>query len=307
MQRIPFSFTLVAVLTVSNIFTTWFALYIMNTGLIGAAVGTTGSFALATLLGLGWLVKNNATSAVLEKVRFEFAEILSFGGEALHMFVRTGCLTGSYFIATSIATRLGSNVVAAHQIGLQVWVFTSFFVDGIAVTATSLGGKFLGAGRPDKWQTLGKRLLLIGFVTGAAFSLLFYAGARPIQMIFTNDTSLTTIIDQYWWIIIVTAPFNALTFVYDGILFGSRDYRFLRNSVAGALVVALFLPVRVILMPGNRRWRKPRPSSTAGTRRGTSMSFTSGVTIRSGFTGERSTGGGPISSRTNSTPSSSRR
>lgn len=64
-------------------------------------------------------------------------------------------------------------------------------------------------------------------------------------MIFTNDTSLTTIIDQYWWIIIVTAPFNALTFVYDGILFGSRDYRFLRNSVAGALVVA-FLPVLIV-------------------------------------------------------------
>ena len=61
-------------------------------------------------------------------------------------------------------------------------------------------------------------------------------------MLFTNDPSLTTIIDQYWWLIVVSSPFNALVFVYDGILFGSRDYKFLRNSVAGALVLA-FLPV----------------------------------------------------------------
>lgn len=245
LQRIRFSLTLIAVLTVSNVVTTWVALYLFNTGLIGAAVGTTGSFALATVLGLGWLVKNNATSAVLEKVKLKFADALSFGGEALHMLVRTGCLTGSYFVGASIATRLGTSVVAAHQIGLQVWVFTSFFVDGIAVTATSLGGKFLGEGRPDKWRILANRLLLIGFVTGTGFSLLFFIGQHPIQMIFTNDILLTTIIDQYWWIIVLTTPLNALTFVYDGILFGSREYRFLRNSVAGALIVAFF-PVLIV-------------------------------------------------------------
>ena len=245
LQRIPFSFVVIAVLTVSNVVTTWFALYVLNTGLIGAAVGTTGSFALATALGLGWLWKNRDVSAILEKVKLKISDALSFGGEALDLFIRTGCLTGSYFIGASVATRLGTDIVAAHQIGLQVWVFASFFVDGIAVTATSLGGKYLGELRPDKWKTLGNRLLLLGFLTGTGFSLLFFFAARPIQLIFTNDASLTTIIDQYWWLIVVSSPFNALVFVYDGILFGSRDYRFLRNSVVGALVVA-FLPVLAI-------------------------------------------------------------
>ena len=106
--------------------------------------------ALAAALGFGWLLKNNDVSAILEKVKFKISDALGFGGEALNMFVRTGCLTGSYFIGASLATRLGTEIVAAHQIGLQVWVFSAFFVDGIAVTATSLGGKFLGEERPDK-------------------------------------------------------------------------------------------------------------------------------------------------------------
>ncbi len=245
LQRIPFSFVLIAVLTASNIVTTWFALYVLNTGLIGAAVGTTGSFALATALGLGWLLKNNDVSAILEKVKFKISDALGFGGEAFNMFIRTGCLTGSYFIGASVATRLGTEIVAAHQIGLQVWVFLAFFVDGIAVTATSLGGKFLGKERPDKWKMLGNRLLLLGFLTGVGFSLFFFFAARPIRLIFTNDASLAAIIDQYWWLIVVSSPFSALVFVYDGILFGSRDYRFLRNSVAGSLAFA-FLPVLAI-------------------------------------------------------------
>jgi MATE family multidrug resistance protein len=245
LQRIPFSLVLISALTLSNIITTWFALYVLNTGLIGAAVGTTGSFVLATMVGLGWLLKNNQISAILDKVKLEISEALSFGGEALDLLIRTGCLTGSYFIGASIATRLGTDIIAAHQIGLQVWVFASFFVDGIAVTATSLGGKFLGERRPDKWKALGNRLLRLGLLTGAAFSLLFFFAARPLQMLFTNDASLTPIIDEYWWLIVVSSPFNALVFVYDGILFGSRDYKFMRNSVAGALVLA-FLPVLAI-------------------------------------------------------------
>lgn len=47
----------------------------------------------------------------------------------------------TFFIALAVASRLGTAALAAHQIVAQLWLLTSYVVDGFAVSGTVLGSR----------------------------------------------------------------------------------------------------------------------------------------------------------------------
>ncbi len=52
-------------------------------------------------------------------------------------------LQATFFIAATIAARLGTAALAAHAVVSQLWVLASYIVDGFAVAGTVLGSRLV--------------------------------------------------------------------------------------------------------------------------------------------------------------------
>jgi Na+-driven multidrug efflux pump len=50
----------------------------------------------------------------------------------------------TFFLALSVAGRLGTASLAAHQVVAQLWLLTFYLVDGFAVAGTVLGSRLVG-------------------------------------------------------------------------------------------------------------------------------------------------------------------
>ena len=64
---------------------------------------------------------------------------LHFGKNSWDVFGRSFVLTSVFFLSTRMAAKASTVQLAAHQILLQLWLFSSFFTDGVAMTGTILG------------------------------------------------------------------------------------------------------------------------------------------------------------------------
>ena len=79
-------------------------------------------------------------------------KLLRVGGD---LFIRSASLTIFVLFATRVATQMGAEAGAAHQVIRQVWFFTALVTEALATTAQSLVGYFIGSGRqntPDAWR-----------------------------------------------------------------------------------------------------------------------------------------------------------
>ena len=156
------------------------------------------------------------------------------------LFLRTGLLTLFLLLATRAATRLGADTGAAHQVVRQVWILTAFLLDAYAATAQSLVGYFLGAGHTQLARRVAGIACTWGFGTGFAIGACMLVGEAAVASLLVPE-SARSLFPAAWRLLAMAQPLNALSFVTDGIHWGTRDYRYLRNAMftATGLGVAL--------------------------------------------------------------------
>lgn len=146
-----------------------------------------------------------------------------------NLFVRTIALNTALYFATSYATGYGKEYIAAYTIGLNIWLLGAFMVDGYASAGNILAGKLLGAKEYGSLIALSSKLTKYGFFTGiiiAGFGLVFY---DAIGRVFTKDPLVLEQFYHVFWIVILTQPLNAITFIYDGMFKGMGEMKYLRN------------------------------------------------------------------------------
>jgi MATE family multidrug resistance protein len=149
------------------------------------------------------------------------------------LFLRTGLFVAFLLLTTRAANRVGAESGAAHQTIRQVWIFTALALDAYAATAQSLVGYFLGARRRD----LARRAALLANVWGLATGV-----ALCVGMLLCEDAVARALVPEgarqvfslAWHMAALAQPLNAVSFVTDGIHWGARDYRYLRNAARSA-------------------------------------------------------------------------
>jgi MATE family multidrug resistance protein len=156
------------------------------------------------------------------------------------LFLRTGLLTLFLLLATRTATRLGADPGAAHQAVRQVWLLTAFVLDSYALSAQSLVGYFLGAGRVALARRVAGIACAWGLATGALLAGLMLAGEAAVSALLVPP-SARPVFPAAWRLLALAQPLNALSFVTDGIHWGTRDYRYLRNAMFAATALGLGL------------------------------------------------------------------
>lgn len=240
--RVNVSFFMVGFTTLINAIVTYLALFVFDWGLEGAAWGTAGSFTLGSILSFIILLNDKKIKGKFFASKIKKDRWFQFGKNSLNIFGRSFTLTTCFFLSTRFASSLGVKDLAAHQILLQVWLFCSFLLDGVAVTGTVLGAKYYSMGELDKVRLIFKRLLVQGALIGLAFTFIYALAGGMIVSLFTKDIEVITLIFSFWMMVYLSQVFNAIAFVYDGLLFGLEEFAYLRkHMIIGGVVV--FLPI----------------------------------------------------------------
>ncbi|MCY3915977.1 MAG: MATE family efflux transporter [Chloroflexi bacterium] len=154
------------------------------------------------------------------------------------LFIRSASLTIFVLFATRVATQMGAEAGAAHQVIRQVWFFTALVTEALATTAQSLVGYFIGSGRREYARRVAISTTLWSLATGFAMLVLMLA-ATPIVLAAFVPAAAAAIFYSAWVIAALSQPLNALAFITDGIHWGASDYRFLRNAMMMATVCGL--------------------------------------------------------------------
>jgi MATE family multidrug resistance protein len=194
-------------------------------GIAGAAWATVFSQFLGALGSL-WAVRSRLGFPSRLHGR-DATRILSLGG---NLFLRTGLLTAFMLLSSRAATTMGEVPAAAHQAIRAVWIFTAFVLDAYALTAQSLTSYFLGARRLDQARRVARVSCSWGLVTGLALTLLMVAGEGIVTELLVPEVALE-LFAVGWLICALAQPLNALSFVTDGIHWGTGDFRYLRNAM----------------------------------------------------------------------------
>ena len=203
------------------------------------AMGIAG-VALASVLAQ-WIGAVWAVTTVIHKLGWpknlkfhEARRLLKIGGD---LFIRTGLLTLYMLLTTRVATTAGANSGAAHQAIRQFWTFAALGLDALAITAQSLVGFFIGSG----WSAQAKRVSLVccqwGIGLGILLSVGMLLGQKAIIDLLVPETAVSVFVGA-WFVSAIMQPINSLSFVTDGIHWGTGDFRYLRNGMMLATAVA---------------------------------------------------------------------
>ncbi len=93
-------------------------------------------------------------------------------------------------------------------------------------------------------QTLINRVLSAGFLSGCAAALVFGLAKGPLIRLFTDDFGVISLLEngKVWWVLVASQPLNGLVFVYDGLMYASQSFTYIRNYMISGFVLT-FLPV----------------------------------------------------------------
>ncbi len=234
------------------------------------------NFGLDTLLilGLGWGVKGAATatsvaewiaaiaylsllyrrkeqlggleigsainSTSLGAAAADMAPFLQAGGAVL---LRTAMLLGTKTLASATAARLGPTSIASHQVVMQLWLLSSLIIDSLAVAGQSLVAVDKGRGDIPRAREVSNRLLQLGIGGGVVLAAGFWAAEPYIPGIFTQDAGVTSATEAILPLAVAMLPINAAVYVFDGILVGASDFKWM----AGAMVIAAASAVGLLM------------------------------------------------------------
>ncbi len=163
-------------------------------------------------------------------------------GMSLDLFVRTIMLNLTFYLATRYATGYGKTYIAAHTIALNIWLFSSFFIDGYAHAGNAMAGRFLGQGNASGIYALGRKIGKISVGIGTGLAVIYAAGYFFVGHFFTQDAAVISIFENVFWLVIISQPINALAFSLDGLYKGLGRTKVLRNLLIGSTLLG-FIPV----------------------------------------------------------------
>jgi putative MATE family efflux protein len=139
--------------------------------------------------------------------------------------------------ATAIAARIGPVELAAHQVAFELWNSLALALDAIAIAGQAIIGRELGAGNADEARAMGRRMLELGLLAGAALGALVLAFHVLLPHVFSNDPHVLALASFLLLHVALWQPVSGVVFVLDGILIGAGDLRYMAWAMVGAAVV----------------------------------------------------------------------
>jgi Na+-driven multidrug efflux pump len=152
--------------------------------------------------------------------------------------------------SSAVAVEIAASSIAAHQIGIQLWLLCSFLCDSLAAASQGLIADALGRQDSDGVLDVSITIFAYSFVLGMALALVLQIGASThwLMDLFTQDPLTQGALGRILPLIVVAQPLNALVFAADGVLQGAAEFPFQARAmlVSGLTAVATFLALETL-------------------------------------------------------------
>ncbi len=247
-----------AVLTLSvvgnggNALLNYVGVVLLGWGSWGAGLATAGSEYLMVLTGLVYLVWAEDDFGL--RLRRLWGSLWEWGSlRALFSLngdigVRTFALVLSFALFTQFSAAMGTVILAANTVLLQVLSLTAYVVDGFAFATESLAGFYHGRKQGGSGEAVQQLAELLGLATG--LSLLVGLGMAlgvvgfpgHLLGLLTHQGMVLEQIEQFVSWLIPVLGLGSLAFVLDGYFLGLTEGRTLRQASLLSTTVGL-LPV----------------------------------------------------------------
>ncbi|MEN8139124.1 MAG: MATE family efflux transporter [Bacteroidota bacterium] len=204
-------------------------------GIEGAAYASLISQFVMMLISIYLYLKNTEFNLKLSRsIHPELGNLIKM---SLNLFIRTAALNYAIYLANKYATGYGNEYIAAQTIAMNIWLFSSFFIDGYANAGNAISGKLLGAKDYKRLWTLGIDLSKYSVFVAVVLGALYTVGYYTIGRIFIADREVLNIFYSIFWMVIAMQPINALAFTFDGIFKGLGEAKYLRNVLIAATFI----------------------------------------------------------------------
>lgn len=152
---------------------------------------------------------------------------------------------GSFTIFMAIMGRLGTDQLAASQIGIQLLSFSFMPANGIAKAATTMVGQYLGAGRKALAERCGWVALRMNLVYCCFVAAAFLIGRQWCFRIFTADEAVVAAGLSVLPLLALFQFGDAVQMTLTNALHGAGDTRYPMIAIA-ASAYGIFVPLSLL-------------------------------------------------------------
>ena len=199
-------------------------------GTKGAAIATVLGTVVETIMCIYSLKKPNSyiNFKQIKQVPIRISKTITreISKLATNIFIEIMSMRIGFFITALTAARLGTELFAIHNVGMNLLSLSFSLGDGMSVAVITLTGNSLGANKKDEAIKYGKACQQIGLLMSLIISVIFLTMGRRIFGLFFEDPATvekSMIVIRYIWLIVFM---QILQVINGGSLRAAGDVRF---------------------------------------------------------------------------------
>ena len=243
MQNVMTPLILTIIINVINIFLSYFFIYWMGLEVDGAAWGTVIAQYVGVLTGLIIFSYRYRYlfPAFRQKLILDVTPFKTFFQVNRDIFIRTLCLSSTFFFFYSQSANMGETALAANVVLLQFLNWMSFGVDGFAYASESLVGRYKGAKNEILLSKTIRYSLYWGMGLAALYSLVYALAGDYFLHVFSNQDEVIEYATPLLFWVIILPIIGTPSYIWDGIFIGLTATRSMRNTMIVAFAIFLIV------------------------------------------------------------------
>jgi multidrug resistance protein, MATE family len=180
---------------------------------------------IQNVLTITWPQVRSLLPQVLDPTALKLT--LGLNGDIL---VRTFLLISTFSAFTILGAQLGTTVLAANTILLEVLSLAAYFIDGLAFATESWAGKLYGQGQRSQLRQLLKLSGGLSLGLGLAFALAFNLGQGPLLNRLTSHKEVQVVAAQFVVWLYPVLGFGSIAYMLDGYFLGLAAGKVVRQA-----------------------------------------------------------------------------
>lgn len=226
-------------------------IFILDLGVLGAALGTLCSIGLSAIVLTIYVLFFSSELKLfgqytLKETNFDSDIVRSALKIGIPMAVQHIALCSAHIVSTLIVAPLGTIAIAAHSFGITIEGLCYMPGYGIGDAATTLIGQSIGAKRQELQRSFSYITLLLGVGFMTIMGVLMYVGIPYLMPIMTPDVSVQTLTVECLRIEAFAEPMYAASIVAYSIFVGAGDTKIPAIMNLGSMWIVR-LPLAFIL------------------------------------------------------------
>lgn len=210
-------------------------------GIKGAAIATVFGTVVACIMSILSLMKKDGFVSIpyilQNKIKPALEPCVSIVKLGYSVFIEQILMRVGFMSTAMMAAKMGTDAMAAHQVGMNILGLTFSFGDGMQVAAVALIGKSLGEGSPEKAKLYGRTCRRIGLCISCVLAVVYFFGGETLYRLFFEEEEIVAYGVQIIRLIIVIVLFQISQVIYMGCLRGGGDTTY--TAIASTVSVTI--------------------------------------------------------------------